>query len=325
MLVGAGAFLTVCGTAHAEVGQASAAPGQWYLGFTAGGGALWGTDHEAYMGGGEGPITPGPDTLHPVNFDAGVFFSGGVDIGYRFESAAVIDRIELNLDLGMQSRNIDHDTSHAFFALEGSSPFGAYNWFDPQLRAAGNEDTGSIETRLSFKGLLLDNEDGTVVGSLEPFFRFQDTDSLLEVTRRDREFASRSDDIEAEYYGLQIAFEVERPVSEALSLVGRASAGAYYVTSDIDSRQEGFDEPVGDPFSASANSWGGRFGGALGLKVPLYHTGASLTLMGTVDYMTDVATIDHSPYQRPTETKAAFDDQLEVGGEVGLVFPLTWQ
>lgn len=60
-------------------------------------------------------------------------------------------------------------------------------------------------------------------------------------------------------------------------------------------------------------------------RCPFYYAGASLTLIGTVDYMTHVATIDHIPYPPPWSdepTNAAFDDRLKVGGKVGLVFPL---
>ena len=314
------------GGALAEVGKASAGPGEWFLGFNAGGGAAWGTEHEAYIAGDN-------SNKRSVNFDEGIFYSGGVEIGYRFaEPDSLVDRMELNVDLGMLSRDISRDTTGAFFALKDGNGdrdgFGFFGFSNPELRAEGEEETASIETRLSFKGLLLEGEDHTVLASFEPFFRYEDADSHLEVTRGDaanRRMGLRRDSIEAEYYGLQLALEMEKPLSESLSLVGRASAGAYYVTSDIGSSLRYLAQPDGFSLSDSGNSWGGRFGGALGIKVPFYHTGASLTLLGTIDYMSDVATIDHIPYPAmPSSkpTKAGFDDQLELGGKVGLVFPL---
>jgi hypothetical protein len=325
LLIGAAIFLSLCGTAQAEVGRASANPGEWFLGFTAGGGSLWGTEHEAYMKG-------TTSDSKPVNFDKGDFISGGAEIGYRLEDpAGLIDRVELNLDLGRLSRNIDRDSTSAFFALmednDNRDAFGVFNFFDPQLRVDGEEETTQIETRLSIKSTLLDNEDHALIVSVEPFFRYQNTNSLTEVTRSsdpDRNYGRRRDDIDAEYYGLQVALEMEKPLSEQLSLVGRASAGGYYVTSDIGSTAR-FLSNSATTISADGDEWGGRFGGALGIKVPLFYKGASLTLLGTVDYMTDVATIDHIPMftRPPTEpTKAAFDDQIELGGKVGLVFPL---
>lgn len=50
--------------------------------------------------------------------------------------------------------------------------------------------------------------------------------------------------------------------------------------------------------------------------------------MGTVDYLTDVATIDHArltggaPALLERRTEAGFDDALDLGGKVELVFPL---
>ena len=328
LLAGAGIFLSlcICGAAQAEVGKASAGPGEWFLGFTVGGGGLWGTEHEAYL-------RDNSSSGRPANFDKGHFISGGAEIGYRLENQdGWFDRVEFNLDLGRLSRRIDRDTSSALFAIAESGDdwllFGPSNFFSPQLRADGEEKTTGIETRLSFKSMLLDTEDYAIVASVEPFFRHQDTGSLVEVTwseAPDRNYGRRRDDVDAEYYGLQVALEMEKPLSDSLSLVGRAAAGAYYVTSEIGSTAQAFNNPD-TTISVDANEWGGRFGGALGFKVPLFYKGASLTLLGTVDYMTDVATIDHIPMFRrpppPELTKAAFDDQLEVGGKIGLVFPL---
>lgn len=311
--------------ALAEVGRASAGPGQWFLGFNLGGGAAWGPDRQAYISRTE------LNDLGTVDFDGGAFFSGGVEIGYRLaEPDALLDRIELNVDLNMLSRDVDRDPGTALLSLANEEFFSVTGASGPDTRADGVEDTAGVEVRLSFKSTLTESEDHVLIASIEPFFRYQDTDSDVDLTSSlfnpsNLLAANRSDAIEAEYYGLQFALEMEKPLSESLSLVGRASAGAYYVTSDIDSSLESFEFPLGPPLEDSDSTWGGRFGGALGVKIPLYPTGASLTLMGTVDCMTDVATIDHIkvPVFPPTEfTEAGFGDQLELGGKVGLVLPL---
>jgi hypothetical protein len=162
-----------------------------------------------------------------------------------------------------------------------------------------------------------------VIASIEPFIRLQDMDGRTAAPIANN--IQRDDDIQAQCYGLQLAIEIESLLTDSLSLIGRASAGAYYVDADIDSSIE-FDKFPAVSVGDSDNTWGGRFGGALGIKVPLHYAGASLTLLGTIDYLTDVATIDHidanflrDPGQR---TKADFDDALDVGGRVGLVFLL---
>ena len=325
ILAGALACAFASSSVQAEVGKASAGPGEWFLGFNLGGGAAWGPERQAYI------TQAGPTDFGTVDFDGGAFFSGGVEIGYRFaEPAALVDRIELNVDLNMLSRDLDRDPALALLALADESQFSGTGASGTDTHADGNEDMAGVEVRLSFKSTLAENEDHALIASIEPFFRSQDTDSDVDLKSSffnplNLVSASRSDDIEAEYYGLQLALEMEKPLSESLSLVGRASAGAYHVTSDITSSIESFELPIGTPVEDSDSTWGGRFGGALGVKIPLYHTGASLTLLGTVDYMTDVATIDHlksTIFQPSRLTQAGFDDQLELGGKVGLVFPL---
>lgn len=315
------------GGAQAETGKASAAPGQWFFGFNVGGGPAWGPDHEAFA---KGPRLA--TDLESQNFTDGAFFTGGLEAGYRFEPGSLLDRVELNVDLNMQSRDINRDPNNVMFsAVDRNGKRDAFGLgsFD-YLHVDGDEDTAGMEARLSFKSMLSENEGHALLASLEPFFRYQDTDSDVTVKVGDsaddsREFAKRSDGIEAEYYGLQLALEMEAPLSQSLSLVGRASAGAYYVTSDIETETERLGKPALFPVADSASTWGGRFGGALGIKVPLFHSGASMTLMGTVDYMTDVATLDHVPQAFPTRlgvTRAGFDDQWELGGKAALVFPL---
>jgi hypothetical protein len=47
VLAGAAVFLGLSVTAQAEVGKASAGPGEWFLGFNLGGGASWGPGKQA--------------------------------------------------------------------------------------------------------------------------------------------------------------------------------------------------------------------------------------------------------------------------------------
>ena len=57
-------------------------------------------------------------------------------------------------------------------------------------------------------------------------------------------------------------------------------------------------------------------------KIPVEVAGASLTIVGTVDYQTDVATIDHLKAYETGITRAVFDDRLDVGAKAAFVIPL---
>ena len=116
-----------------------------------------------------------------------------------------------------------------------------------------------------------------------------------------------------------MAAEVEQPLAKALNLVGRVSAGAYYVDSDIEDQLYLNEIENGDVAEDGDDAIGGRFGAALGFKVPLYAEGVTLTIMGTVDYLTHVATIDHVG-PGDTFTKADVDDQFDLGARINLVF-----
>jgi hypothetical protein len=310
--------------AAAEIGKASAAPGEWWLGFNIGGAATWGPDHQAFL-----ELTPsGPD---PVDFDDGFVFGGGVELGYSFRDPALFDRIELNLDLSTLSRG-ENETglnSAGFATSDGNSGMTSSVSDPGAVDVSADEDGFDVETRLAFKRTLAEEASHTIVGSLEPFFRYQDTSSDVEAHIEIPDIVvathARYDDIEASYLGIQAAAEFERPMSETMSLVGRASAGIYYVDSDIRSRHEVLvnqNPPSIFKVEDSDDAIGGRFGGALGVKVPLFYSGASFTLVATADYLTDVATIDHIDGTAAGRTKAGFDDRFDIGGRAGLVFPL---
>ncbi|WP_119391575.1 hypothetical protein [Taklimakanibacter lacteus] len=310
--------------AAAEIGKASAAPGEWWLGFNIGAAATWGPEHQAYL-----EVTQSDP--NPVDFDDGFVFGGGVELGYSLRDPALFDRVELNLDLSTLSRGESETGLNSVGLAMSDGTSGRFSSVsDPgAVDVTADEDGFDVETRVAFKRTLVEEASHTIVGSLEPFFRYQDTSSDVEahIDIPDLVVAThaRQDDVEASYFGIQAAAEFERPMSETMSLVGRASAGIYYVDSDIRSRHEVLvnqDPPDSFTVEDGADAIGGRFGGALGVKVPLFYSGASFTLVATADYLTDVATIDHIDGTTLDRTRAGFDDRFDIGGRAGLVFPL---
>jgi hypothetical protein len=237
----------------------------------------------------------------------------------------VFDRVELNLDASFVSRDEGIDGADAgilpiekagkvilaFYASLGTVDIDA------------EDEEADVEARVSFKSTLSDDGDTALIASIEPFYRHQDTDGRDGLSIGTGQPTDRLSDIDADYVGLQLAAEVEQAVSESLSLVGRASVGVYHVDADIDVSLPVINDGVED----SDGTWGGRLGGALGVKIPFLYPGASLTLLGTVDYFTDVASIDHATYEPnaglfANSTSVDFDDRLDVGGKVVVVFPL---
>lgn len=301
--------------AHAEVGKATAGPGEWYLGLSGGGGATWGAERQAFV------------SQHgEVNFDDGGYFILGLEAGYVLENPSLLfDRIELATELRGQTRDFTRDPASAAQGLVDPIFSATVALGGGFTQVDSDEEEVDAEVRLSFKNTLVESDSHVIVASVEPFYRNQDTDSTarMSFTTGSSFSAERRDNIDADYYGAQVAVEMEKPLTDSISLVGRASAGAYYV--DADTESSFAPQIFGIEFKTqdSDSTWGGRFGGALGIKVPLHYAGASLTLLGTVDYLTDVATIDHvelKPGQSFTET--GFDDALDVGGKVGLIIPL---
>ena len=318
LLAGAALLFALCGTAYAEVGKASASPGEWFLGLNAGAGATWAPERQAYQ---HAP----PFGTDEVDFDDGSFFWGGLEVGYVFaEPTTLMDRVELNVDFRGMSRSLDRNPGALFWLFRDENLNATVTAGDPGIDIDGEDEQSDIEARLSFKSTLSESDGHAFIASLEPFYRHQDTDGKTTLSTPIAPVRpSRVDDIDADYYGAQIALEFETPLSESTSLVGRAAAGVYHVDADIETALKPANI-VNIPIEAedSDSSWGGRFGGALGVKIPLLYSGASLTVLATVDYMTDVATIDHAVAQTTDLTQADFDDMLDIGGRVGLVFPL---
>lgn len=309
-------------SARAEIGKASAAPGQWFLGFDAGGAASWGAERQV--------VTEFHQSgRSDLNFDEGTLFTGGLEVGYVLaEPNALFSRVEFNLDLSMLSRSERRDDADNAGVVIADHNSLASIQFSAQdgIIIDGDDSQTDVEARVSFKSLLDENDDHALFLSVEPYFKFQDTDgksdfSFAPGTGLD-DTAGRRDDIEAEYYGVQAALEAEHPVSDSLSLIGRASAGVYYVDSSIATQLRLSDLQFGTEITDDDSTFGGRFGAAFGVKVPLYYQGASLSLVGTIDYQTDVATIDHIQATNGQQTQADFDDRLDVGAKASLAFPL---
>lgn len=324
LLASFGILFALCSAAQAEVGKASASPGQWFLGFNVGGGASWGPDKQAYSDVDLNTQTFEGETV----LDDGAFYAGGIEIGHVFANPAMpLDRVELNLDFRKMVSSLKSDPADAtLLVIDPNNLGGGIEIGGGDVTASAKDDESDIEARLSLKTALIDSDSAFLLASVEPFYRYEHSKGRSEVASPSQDAsARRSDGVDADYYGLQLAFELERPLSETMSLIARASGGAYHVSSDIDARVEGFGQVLGSVNEAadSDSAWGGRFGGALGVKVPLHYAGASLTLLATVDYMSDVATVHHAKAILPLDTTHAdFDDTLDVGGKVGLVFPL---
>lgn len=323
LLVSAGIFLALCVSAQAETGKAGARPGEWYVGVGMGAAAHWGPRRQAYI---EGEFD-GIDHIRTkdVDFDEGHLVSAGLELGYVLQEPMLFDRVEFNFDASFVSRDEGTDGADAgILPIQKGALLilGFYSALGSVDIDADDEET-DLEARLSFKSTLADDGDRAIIASIEPFYRHQDTDGREGLSIGAGKPTDRLSDIDADYVGLQLAAEVEQAVSESLSLVGRASAGLYHVDADIDVSLPVINDGVED----SDGTWGGRFGGALGVKIPFLYAGASLTLLGTVDYFTDVPTIDQATFDPnasvfTSPTSADFDDRLDVGGKVTVVFPL---
>jgi len=315
-----------CEAAHAEIGKASASPGEWFLGFNIGGGASWGPGKQAYADVDFNDSSYQGQTV----LDDGAFYAGGLEIGHVFADPALpLDRVELNLDFRKMTASLHRNPADAtLLVLDPETLGGGIGLGGDDVSVSAEDDESDIEARLAFKTALIDGDSAFLLASLEPFYRFQHSKGRTDMASANEDSSvTRSDKVDADYYGLQLAFELEHPLSQTMSLIARASAGAYHVTNDIEAKVEGFGQVAGSVNEAddSDSSWGGRFGGALGVKVPLHYAGASLSLVATVDYMSDVATVHHVEDVTgsvPDTTRADFDDTFDIGGRVGLVFPL---
>jgi hypothetical protein len=317
--LGAGTvFLLVCmfgGSTQAEIGKATAQPGEWYWGLTGSAAATFGADRQVAQ---KRDINSFDD-FQNVPYDDGSIWTLGLELGRTLpEPGAWVDRIEINFDASVTFRSAKDEETDAGLATSVPPPleFGS----DEGIDIRGDDTQIDLETRVSLKNVLVEDGHRLVLTSIEPFLRYQDTDGDSKISFKNGNSATRDDSIEAYYIGVQAAVEMEQPVAQSLNLIGRASAGVYYVDSDISARIVGRDEA-----NDSGDAFGGRFGAALGFKVPLYANGASFSIVATADYFTDVATIEHSEmslFAQPTRTKADFDDRFDIGARVGIVVPI---
>jgi hypothetical protein len=311
------------GSAHAEIGKATAAPGEWYWGLTGGAAATFGADRQIAQE--RGSFDPGT-AWENVDYDDGSIWTLGLELGHTLaEPTAWLDRIEFNFDGSVTFRSGDAETTYSQVAVRDrkTGDTTSYGLGSTEGVDIDGDDTQiDLEARVGFKNVLSEDDGRLVLTSIEPFFRYQDTDGdgTMSFKTGDTD-VTRDDTIEAYYIGIQAAVEMEQPVAESLDLIGRASAGVYYVDSDISAETENNGYPAKD----SADAIGGRFGAALGFKIPAYAQGVTFSIVATADYYTDVATIDHTEQKESgflSSTRAGFDDRLDLGAKVGIVVPL---
>ena len=133
-----------CATAQAEVGKASASPGEWFLGFNIGGVASWGPDKQAYS------IL----YLNEASFegevllDDGAFYFGGIEVGHVFDNPSLpLERVELNLDFRKMTRSLHKSPDVAsLIVIESNFTGGGFSIEDPALTA--EDDESDVEARL---------------------------------------------------------------------------------------------------------------------------------------------------------------------------------
>ena len=228
LALAAGVACALCGgAAQAEIGMATASPGEWFFGFNFGGANTWGAERQVALVS-DDIISPRPE-FSELLYDEGTLLTGGLEGGYVFAKFSFLDRIEINVDVSALSRDAGTFTGIARFRNTQS----AGTLSDRPIAVEGDDSQTEVEARLSFKTALVENDGGVVIASLEPFYRYQDAGGKAKF-----EFSppfegipaiQRQDSIEAHYVGLQGAAEFELPLAELLNLVGRASAGIYHV------------------------------------------------------------------------------------------------
>ncbi|MGE0007483.1 MAG: hypothetical protein AB7S92_18090 [Parvibaculaceae bacterium] len=324
--LGAGAVLLLAGlwgsAAQAEIGKTTAQPGEWYWGLTGSAAFTTGATRQVAQKLGNLPT----DSWENVDFDDGSIWTLGLEVGHSLaDPGAWVDRLEFNFDASVSLRSAEDEEINAGLATRDADSTVSYQFgSNPEkVDIKGNDTQVDLEARISFKNVLTEDDDHTLLTSIEPFFRYQSNDGQGTMSFKpqfDLSSATREDGIDAYYVGIQAALEMEQPVAESLNLIGRASVGVYYVDSDISAEIEdsGFAHDGGDAI-------GGRFGAALGFKSPLFASGASFSIVATADYFTDVATIEHAEQSLTgplSSTKAEFDDRLDLGARVGIVVPL---
>ncbi|MGE0009155.1 MAG: hypothetical protein AB7S92_26715, partial [Parvibaculaceae bacterium] len=208
LLAGAGLLLVFCGTAHAEIGRASAGPGEWFLGFGLGGAATWGAKRQAAQQG-----TQIDQPFHDLDYDDGTILTGGVEVGHVLADPSwLFDRMELNIDLSTVLRDVN-EVGHAASLAQvghGRAVTAAFGSDSPDgVEVEGDDTQLDVETRLSFKSTLADDGARVVIGSLEPFFRYQDTKGDTDIRFAEllgeSSTLGREDSVEAYYVGHQVA------------------------------------------------------------------------------------------------------------------------
>ena len=205
---------------------------------------------------------------------------GGGTLGYVFMNPmlGLVDRVEAYMT---RARNEDDDRQRTLI-FEGASE-------DGQALVAAIKTAGyDIETRevltqtelgMRFKSDRFAQGPIPLIFSLEPFYMRYEQEARYGV----QYLAEFDGTVDADLWGGQLALESEIPLfGEALSWVGRVSAGLYHM--DADAR---FVTTLNDSISEPGrNEDGYRLGGETGLRMALTPN-ASLTATGAVDHLSE--------------------------------------
>ena len=210
--------------------------------------------------------------------DDGAF--GGGSLGYVF-MAPVLGLIDRAEGYVTRARNED-DKREQSFVFEGVSA-------DGQALAAAFSTYGlNIQTRevltqtelgMRFKSDGLAHGPVPLIVSVEPFYQRYEHEARYGVEN----LAQFDGTVDADYWGGQLALETEIPLlGEAISWVGRASAGVYWM--DADGRFS--NSLTGKTLSPGEEETGYRLGAETGLRVFVTEH-AYLTATGAVDHLSE--------------------------------------
>jgi hypothetical protein len=238
---------------------------------------------------------------------------GALTFGYAFERPfyGIFDRVEVYGSISRSDESQHVDGAAGAVSVDGTSGFAAAailpTDITPQFVAADGElvTIGAVSTdvkqsvdfaefgarlkadRWSYNSALL-------TAGLEGFYAIynQDTDMRASVGGTVGEhigsFFSRSADVDSNMVGVLASLEGQLPIGGTpLSLIGRTFGGFYYLNADGDFRDNFGLANVSDDL----NSWGYRVGVEGGIRYD-FSSRTSLSVTGSIDHFSDVATAD---------------------------------
>jgi hypothetical protein len=260
--------------------------------------------------------------------DGGSFISadhggyGGATIGYTLASPlGIMSRVEL---YGTGSFANESDTAYGAFGIRGVDNrswalFAAIP--NDIVKADIDQSVRSKEIGLRFKS---DQRAGPLAFalSMEPFYvRYEqetDADATLAFPANTIiAFANRRSDVSANLFGAQLALETVVPLGGPFSLIGRGSAGIYNVSADGDfsTTTDLFHTGLSDDRSRA----GYRLGAEAGLRY-IVNSSTWLSLIASVDYLSEVPTAVLPRFENDPDAHVGFDDVLDWRTGIRLTF-----